>query len=162
MFESNENSVYSVLVRQTPPMANPPIQKQHPGWKKGQSGNPKGRRPGSINRKTGALKRLLDRDGKKVLMAAIQAALGGDVQAMRLVLDRWLPRERLVAADMPKVTSVASAQLAAARALDLATLGELTRAEAEHMSRLARNYLELCSIEKLEARVAELEAERSA
>ncbi len=68
-------------------MSNKP---KKPGtWHTGQSGNPKGKPPG-----TGALQRLragLDQHLPDILAALVEAAKAGDVMAARVILDRVLP-----------------------------------------------------------------------
>ena len=68
-------------------MTNKP---KKPGtWHAGQSGNPKGKQPG-----TGALQRLragLDEHLPDILTALVDAAKAGDVMAARVILDRVLP-----------------------------------------------------------------------
>jgi len=65
------------------------IEKKRKGWKPGQSGNPKGKTPGS-----GELQRLrasIAADVPDILAGLVTAAKAGDTQAARLILDRILP-----------------------------------------------------------------------
>lgn len=65
------------------------IEKKQKGWKPGQSGNPKGKPPGS-----GELQRLrasIAADVPDILAGLVTAAKAGDVQAARLILERVLP-----------------------------------------------------------------------
>lgn len=65
------------------------IEKKRKGWKPGQSGNPKGKTPGS-----GELQRLrasIAADVPDILAGLVLAAKGGDIQAARLILERVLP-----------------------------------------------------------------------
>lgn len=59
-------------------------------FKKGQSGNPAGKAPGTLNRKT-RVAQALDDSAEDVTKAVIDAAKGGDMQAARLVLERVKP-----------------------------------------------------------------------
>ena len=56
-------------------------------FKKGQSGNPKGRPVGVPDKRT-ELRKRFEVDGSKVAAAVIEQALKGDMQAARLVLER--------------------------------------------------------------------------
>lgn len=63
-------------------------------WAKGQSGNPRGRKPG-----TGEVQKLragLAQHLPEILDALVTAAKGGDAQACRLLLDRVMPAARPV------------------------------------------------------------------
>lgn len=59
-------------------------------WKKGESGNPKGRPPGIVDKRA-SLRKAFESEGKAVAERCIAAALDGDVQAMRIVLERLAP-----------------------------------------------------------------------
>ncbi len=65
-------------------------------FKKGQSGNPKGRPVGVPDKRT-ELRKRFEIDGNKVAAAVIEAALGGDIQASKLVLERISPPVRATA-----------------------------------------------------------------
>lgn len=57
-------------------------------FKKGQSGNPAGKKPGTVNRQLAALRAAAD----KVLPLVVKKAITGDFDAQKLILDRALPR----------------------------------------------------------------------
>lgn len=59
-------------------------------WKKGQSGNPAGRPKGIVDKRA-RLRKAFEVEGRAVAQRCIQAAMDGDVQAMRLVLERLAP-----------------------------------------------------------------------
>jgi len=59
-------------------------------FKKGESGNPAGRPPGTVNRQLAMLREAADR----VLPLVVDRALAGDAEAQRLILDRALPRAK--------------------------------------------------------------------
>src|SRR5690349_8799504 len=72
---------------------------QHPEspdrrFRKGQSGNPAGRKPGSRNRATMAAEALLEGEGEALARKAIELALEGDTTALKLCLERIVPRRR--------------------------------------------------------------------
>lgn len=60
-------------------------------FKAGQSGNPTGRKPGTKN-KTTQLAMLLIPHAENLVNKAVELALSGDVQALKLCLDRLIPR----------------------------------------------------------------------
>src|SRR5712692_10962118 len=82
---------------------------------KGRSGNPGGRRFGSCNKATMAAQELLADEAEALTRKAVEAALAGDpwtfspracpVGAMRLCLERILPRDRAVKFALPPIKS---------------------------------------------------------
>lgn len=129
-------------------------------WAKGQSGNPKGKPKGAWSRRTvGAnLAQVLARKGKGVLKKAIQVALAGDVSAMRLILERALPKERIVVLPLPKIRNAQDAMQALAVIMDSASEGTITPHEASDLSSLARAYVELAELHEVRQRLADIEA----
>lgn len=63
------------------------------GWLPGQSGNPKGRPPGSRNKKN-VIAEEFAKDGSAVARVVVDAALAGDMQAANMVLSRISPALR--------------------------------------------------------------------
>ena len=76
----------------------------------GQSGNPAGRPKGARNKATLALETLLDGQAEALTQKAIELALGGDMMALRMCLDRILParRDRPVSIEMVRPANVFS------------------------------------------------------
>lgn len=72
---------------------------------KGQSGNPTGREPGSSNRATMMAEVLLEGEAEALTRRAIELALEGDVLALKLCLERIVPRRRsrAVTFDLPRI-----------------------------------------------------------
>jgi hypothetical protein len=72
-------------------------------WRRGQSGNPAGRRPGSGQ--VAAIRERLAIHLPQVIDNLAQAAVAGDIQAIRLLLDRVVPplraEESTVSLDLP-------------------------------------------------------------
>lgn len=63
-------------------------------WVAGQSGNSKGRPVGARNQATVVAEMLLDGEAEALTRKAIEAALAGNVIALRLCLERILPPRR--------------------------------------------------------------------
>lgn len=108
----------------------------------GQSGNPAGRPVGARNKTTLALESLLEGQAEALTQLAVQRALQGDMQALKLCLDRILPprRDRSVAFDLPPLAEAADAREAFAAIVAATAAGELTLAEAEAMTRLVERF----------------------
>ncbi len=63
-------------------------------FKKGQSGNPNGRPLGCLNKRT-QLAALLEPHAEALISKAVELALGGDTNALRLCIERLLPKAQL-------------------------------------------------------------------
>src|SRR5437660_8399807 len=74
-------------------------------FQKGQSGNPRGKPPGTRARVTVLAEKLLEDDRDDIVRAVIAAAKGGDPTAMRLCVERLVPlrKGRPVVFDLPPV-----------------------------------------------------------
>src|SRR5262245_54352543 len=74
-------------------------------FKRGQSGNPGGRRKGSKNHTTVMLDALAEGAANKIMQAVLTAAEQGDLEACRLVLSRlWIARRsRPVRIELPAI-----------------------------------------------------------
>jgi hypothetical protein len=100
---------------------------------KGLSGNPAGKPKGTRNRSTLAAEALLDGEAEKLTRKAIDMALGGDVVALKLCMERILPprKDRLVQFDMPALESAPDALGAIPALLRAVSEGRITPSEAE-------------------------------
>ena len=105
-------------------------------WLKGQSGNPAGTITGSRHRASVVAQELLDGQVETLTKRAIGMALAGDSMALKLCLERLLPRRRECPVTLPGLTESTDALdlagvIRAERAV-LAALGagELTPSEA--------------------------------
>jgi len=100
-------------------------------FKPGVSGNPAGRPRGSRDPRTVILAELLDGEGAKIVRRLIDQAKQDQPWAIRLCIERLLPRhEKRVAVEIPKVTDAASVAEAISVVIDLAAEGQLTLEEA--------------------------------
>ena len=102
------------------------------------SGNPAGRPTGSRNRTTLAAQALLDGEAEALTRKVIELALAGDPVALRLCLERILPRreERLVEFPLPEVETNEEVTSAMAAVIQAVGAGILMPGEAETMSRI--------------------------
>lgn len=128
-------------------------------FSKGTSGNPAGKAPGTRDRATRAAEQLLAGEAKQLTRKCIQMALAGDVQAMRLCMERIAPVRRgsAVRVPLPAINSASDVNTALSVITAAVSDGTLTTAEASELAALieaARKSIELVQIE---ARLTALE-----
>jgi len=131
-------------------------EKKRGGWKPGQSGNPRGKPPGS-----GELQKLrasITAHVPAILTKLVEAAQAGDVQAARLILERVLPpvkaMEHIHPIKLPKngtLTDQGRAVLAAAAA------GELPLSQSAQLLTALSALGRVAEVDELAARIAALE-----
>ena len=128
-------------------------------WKKGQSGNPNGRAAGSRNRATLAIEALLEGEGEALTRKAIELAKAGDMQALRLCMDRLAPprKDSPVAFDLPEIKTLNDAVPAMGALVKAVGRGELTPAEAAELTKMVQAFAKIIETVELEDRVRKLE-----
>jgi Family of unknown function (DUF5681) len=118
--------------------------KRGPGrpFRKGQSGNPKGRPRGLTNHSTRAAAILLDGEAEVLTRKAIELALAGDAAALRLCLDRIVAprREQPWEIDLPKIRRPADIASAMAALIGAAARGKITAGQAFALSQTIETY----------------------
>lgn len=136
--------------KRTPPAA----------WKPGESGNPRGKPKGAINRTTRLALELFEGGIKNIAEVVIKQAQGGDLTAARLVLDKLVPNARERAVELPGLPStenpagVAEAQAAILQAV---ASGDLTPGEAATLSGIVENRRKAIETQELEQRIRAIE-----
>lgn len=132
------------------------VPKKRPGrWKPGESGNPRGRTPGTgPNAK---LRTAIEKDLPEIIGSLVFAAKGGDVGAARLLLERVLPPVKAIEQSAPiklpagKLADQGRAVMVAAGA------GALAPGQAAQLLTGLGALAKLVETDELAARVAELE-----
>jgi uncharacterized protein DUF5681 len=111
----------------------------------GQSGNPAGRPPGSLNKKTLVVQAALAERAEEIVNNVMDRAMEGQGAAMRLCMDRLVPtgRNRPVAIELPVIKTPEDAELALAVVTDELAAGKLTIAEASALITLIDRMLRL-------------------
>ena len=135
-----------------------PKQRGRP-FRRGASGNPKGRPRGARNRATVTAETLLDGEAEAISRKLIEKALEGDTTALRLCLERILPprRDRPVAFDLPKIESAAEALSASSAVLASCAAGALSPRDAAEIMGLVSTHIHMLELTEIEARLTSLE-----
>ena len=106
------------------------------------SGNPAERPKGSQNKTTLAAQALLEGEAESLTRKAIELAMSGDPVALRLCLERILPRRegRLVELSLPKVKTATEIASGLATVIHAVGAGMLTPGEGETISRMLETH----------------------
>lgn len=128
-------------------------------FQKGQSGNPKGKAKGTKNRATLAAEQLLQSDLDNICRRLVEEALIGNMQAIKLVLDRILPakRDRTIDVKLPKLQTADDAVNAMSLIIDAVGSENITPGEGEAMSRVIDAFVRAVQAHDIEKRVSLLE-----
>jgi hypothetical protein len=128
-------------------------------FKKGQSGNPRGKKPGTRNKATMAALELLDGDLQAITEVIIQKAKAGDLMACRLIMDKLIPncRERAIDLQLPQLSGAKEVPQALAATLAAVTQGKITPGEGQDLATLLETYRKSMEMSDLGVRVEALE-----
>ena len=124
----------------------------------GNTGKPRGAR----NRTSLAVEALLHGEAEKLTRRAIEAALDGDMSALRLCMDRIAPakKDSPVAFSLPGMETGADAAKAAGAVLESVASGEMTPSEGTAVASLVETYRRTLETTEFERRIAALEKEQ--
>jgi len=128
-------------------------------FKPGMSGNPKGKPKGSRHKATLAALTLLQGEAEALTRVAVNAALAGDLVALKMCLDKFLPaaKDHPVDVVLPKMTTIADMPKFTAALLDAVSSGKLGPSEAEKLCKIVTAHREAIQISDFEQRIADLE-----
>ena len=124
-------------------------------------GNP-GRPKGARHKTTLAIEALLEGQAEKLTEKAIQMALGGDVTAMRLCLDRLAPppKDRPIQIALPRLAGLQDMTIATAAVVGAVASGTITPREGEAIAKLIEVHRRAVELVDIEARLARLEQQK--
>lgn len=133
-------------------------------WQKGQSGNPAGKPRGARNKATMMVLSLMEQGAEEITKAVVDAARGGDLSAVRLVLERLVPpmRERPISIDLPDTTTAEGISKAQQAIIEAVGMGELLPGEGNVLAGLIEAKRKALETIELELRVAKLEERQNA
>ena len=127
--------------------------KQDTRFKPGQSGNPKGKPRGAKNHATKLAEKLIDGQCEALVQRAVEMALNGDIQALKLLIERLVParKDRPVSLELPKVQSAQDVIKAMGLVIESVGRGEIEPEQAKTLStilELNRRSIETVDIEE--------------
>lgn len=130
-------------------------------FKPGKSGNPKGRPVGIIDRRT-KWRDTLRAELPDLLKRLVVLARAGDVQALKLILDRVAPplRPQAEPVEIPAVATAVSLGAKARAVLDALGAGQLTADSAADVLAALGSIARIVEHDELAARIAALETSR--
>ncbi|CDZ79880.1 hypothetical protein BN1013_00380 [Candidatus Rubidus massiliensis] len=131
-------------------------------FQKGRSGNPKGKIKGTRNKATLVAEQLLQGELETICRRLVQEAVEGNMQAIKMVLDRLLPPKRNipVAIDLPKLENSSDALDAIAYVTMAVSRGNLSIDEGESLSRMIEVYVRAMEAHDYETRLSKIEQKR--
>jgi hypothetical protein len=101
-------------------------------WKKGESGNPKGRPRGSRNRSTIVLEQMLEGTREQLLQKATELALDGSIPLLKTFLKQMpIRREAPIRIPVRRIRTIEDADAALADLHAAIAEGQITAAEAD-------------------------------
>jgi hypothetical protein len=130
-----------------------------PGWKPGQSGNPKGKPKGSRNRMTLVALAAMEEGADAIARKVVEMAKNGDIPAARLVLERLVPpaKERPISLTLPDTKTANGIAQAQGAILTAVAAGELLPGEGATLAGIIEGRRKALETLELEARISALE-----
>jgi hypothetical protein len=116
-----------------------------------------GRMPGSKNRTTIVAEALLKGEEDELIRKAIELAKAGDVQMLKFLLDRILPKERSVYVGLPPMGRANDAVDALGAIIDATGNGQIAPNEASALATLVEAFVRTINVAELELRLENLE-----
>ncbi len=126
-------------------------------YQKGTSGHPSGRPVGSRNKATLLAEQLLEGEAPHLIRKAFELATAGNVQALRLCLDRAypIPKERRIDLELPVARNVLELEASFQCVLAAAAEGRITLAEAREWLELLKSQTQMFELMEIERRAIE-------
>jgi hypothetical protein len=121
----------------------------------GNGGRPKGAR----HKTTLAIEALLDGEADALTRKAIDLAMAGDMQALRLCMERLAPprKDRSISFDMPAIETAEDLPRATRAIMDAVSVGDITPSEAAELGKLVDAHVRALEVSDVNKRLAALE-----
>lgn len=135
------------------------VPKQRKGFQPGRSGNPAGKPKGARHRATVMLETLFDGEAESVARSVVAKAIGGDMTAARLILERICPprKGRPLTITLTPIHGLADFATAQAEIIAALAEGELTPEEAGEVAKVLDAVGNAIERRDFEARISALE-----
>ncbi len=128
-------------------------------FQSGQSGNPSGKKPGTLNKRT-QLAKLFEAHAPELINKCIELALAGDTNALRLAIERLTPRVKdeplIINLPPEKITPALISQLAE-DVIRMMSNGNITPEQAKSIFEVIKSYRENLPLEELLAQIKSLQ-----
>jgi hypothetical protein len=133
--------------------------KQENKFKKGLSGNPRGRPKGVRNMASLMAEQLFGNDIQIICNSVIEQAKAGNMQAAKIILDRILPskKDAPISLELPKIETHNDILKAIGCITQAVANGSITPLEGEAVARIVDIYAEALELHQYEIRLAILE-----
>jgi len=133
--------------------------KQRGGFQPGQSGNPRGKARGTLNKVTRAAQALLDGEAEALTRKAVDMALEGDRAALKLCMDRIMPprKDRPLEMALPSIEGAGDLLKFSAAILEAVGRGEITPSEGATLAGIVGNHAKALELHEIEQRLADIE-----
>ena len=128
-------------------------------FQKGFSGNPKGRPKGSFGQAALLAKAILEENVSEICNCLVNEAKKGNIQALRLILDRILPvrKEPPITIDLPEIKCAQDVLTAIAMITRAIAEGHISVSEGEALSKIIDINLKTLELHDFQIRLERLE-----
>ena len=116
-----------------------------------------GRRPGSKNKTTLVVQALAPGQPGEILRTAAELARAGDISMLKVFVPRFLPKERTVQIDLPRMEQANDAVDVLAAIVQAVAAGQITPSEGLTLANLVGQYARAINVADLELRLDKLE-----
>ena len=121
-----------------------------------EKGNP-GRPRGSRNRRSAASAALLVGEEGELIRRAVELAKSGDIQMLKFLLNRLLPRDRVVRVDLPRMEYADDAVEALGSIASAISEGKISPSEGAALATVVNSYARAVDLEDAVKRIEALE-----